>query len=296
VACLPYSTAGANGTWRSGLSPKSCNVSHQRPAAFQQLRNLVGERRPRHNISERDQIRRPLCLQQARQDRHPTRNLSTFYYDRAAFRYSTLFNLKRVPTPSNRRLLTSFRVGFNRYANTLPDGGFKFSGLDVFSQYHAERPGAPVLTFGPDSQSPQFNIQNLYQAVRNITWNRGNHSMKFGVEYREYIAPLAILRNASAGELYSTTPAQVFLEDIFACITSGRAQHEALSTTTATRRAIYLYAQPIVGRLNPPALNLNLGVLVRIHQPSRRASPAGAETACQNSAQSSQRSPFPPDH
>jgi len=203
VACLPYSTAGANGTCAAG-SVEIGNVSISAPA-FQNYENLVesGD----YNISERDQIRGRYVYNKL--DRIDTNaNLSTFYTTEP-FRYH-LFNLSEYHT-FKPTVINEFRVGFNRYANTLPDGGFKFSGLDVFPNITLNDLGSG-LNIGPDSQSPQFNIQNLYQAVDNITWNRGNHSLKFGVEYREYIAPQQFTQRKRGDYIYNTT--QMFLEDI----------------------------------------------------------------------------------
>ncbi len=45
------------------------------------------------------------------------------------------------------------------------------------------------VQLGPDGNAPQFGIQNTYQAVDNLSWIKGKHNFKFGVEYREYISP-----------------------------------------------------------------------------------------------------------
>ncbi|MFL6229632.1 MAG: carboxypeptidase-like regulatory domain-containing protein, partial [Pyrinomonadaceae bacterium] len=37
---------------------------------------------------------------------------------------------------------------------------------------------------GPDPNAPQFTIENNYQVIDNMTWLHGNHSMKFGGDFR----------------------------------------------------------------------------------------------------------------
>ncbi|HWZ49969.1 MAG TPA: carboxypeptidase regulatory-like domain-containing protein [Granulicella sp.] len=84
-------------------------------------------------------------------------------------------------------LTNEFRLGFNRYVNNTPAGNFSFPGLDSF----------PNLTFydqnglnlGPDSNAPQSTIQNLYQAVNNVSYVKGNHTLKIGFDGRKYISP-----------------------------------------------------------------------------------------------------------
>jgi hypothetical protein len=84
------------------------------------------------------------------------------------------------------RLTNEFRFGYSRYNNTSPAGNFTFPGLDQF----------PNLVFndlnlqlGPDPTFPQAVIANVYSGTDNVTWARGNHTLKFGTELRKYIAP-----------------------------------------------------------------------------------------------------------
>jgi len=81
------------------------------------------------------------------------------------------------------------RVGFNRYANTLPAGNFSFPGLGTYPNLLVGIGESSGVLLGPDGNAPQFGYQNFYQLVDNISWVRGRHNFKFGAEYREYIAP-----------------------------------------------------------------------------------------------------------
>ena len=83
-------------------------------------------------------------------------------------------------------LTNEFRVGFNRRTQFFNVGNQAFPGLDQF----------PNLTFddtgnflGPDPNAPQFGIQNTYQATDNLSWVKGKHTLKFGIEGRKYISP-----------------------------------------------------------------------------------------------------------
>ena len=245
AGCLAYASASANGTCAAG-SVEIGNVSISAPA-FQNYENFVQS--VDFNISERDQIRGRYVYNKL--DRIDTNaNLQSFYTNEP-FRWH-LFNLSEYHT-FKPTVLNEFRVGFNRYANTLPDGGFKFSGLDVFPNITLNDLGSG-LNLGPDSQSPQFNIQNLYQAVDNVTWNRGNHSLKFGVEWREYIAPQQFTQRKRGDYIYNST--SLFLEDQFPD-NFGERSSGAL-TYYGNQSAIYWYANDS-WKLNPH-LNLNLGV------------------------------------
>ena len=48
------------------------------------------------------------------------------------------------------------------------------------------------LQLGPNPNAPQGTTQNLYQGADNVTWVRGNHTLKFGTDFRKSISqPLA---------------------------------------------------------------------------------------------------------
>ena len=42
---------------------------------------------------------------------------------------------------------------------------------------------------GPDPNGPQYAVQNLYQAIDNVSWVKGNHTLKFGIEGAKSISP-----------------------------------------------------------------------------------------------------------
>ena len=87
-------------------------------------------------------------------------------------------------------LTNEVRVGYNRFYQNFPDGGFSYPGLGPFPNLLVgigEVNGGPQL--GADPNAPQFAVQNFYQIVDNVSWIKANHTFKFGGEYRWYIAP-----------------------------------------------------------------------------------------------------------
>jgi len=84
-------------------------------------------------------------------------------------------------------LLTSeFRLGYSRFNSNDPVGDQKFPGLDQFPNLEFIN---LHLQVGPNPNFPQAMIFNVYSGVENVTWALGNHTLKFGTEFRRYIAP-----------------------------------------------------------------------------------------------------------
>jgi hypothetical protein len=243
--CLPYTGAAANGTCPAG-SVELGSVSISAPA-YENFENFVQS--VDYNISNRDQLRGRYVYNKL--DEINTKAALSAFYTTQPFRYH-LINLSEYHT-FKPTVINEFRVGFNRYSNTTPDGGFKFPGLDAFPNITFNDLGSG-LNVGPDPNSPQFTIQNLYQAVDNVSWNRGNHSLKFGMEWREYIAPQQFTQRKRGDYIYNTT--RFFLEDLspdnFGERSTGALNYHGNQT------ALYWYANDS-WRINPH-LNLNLGV------------------------------------
>lgn len=97
-----------------------------------------------------------------------------------------------TPTIAN-----EFRIGFHRIDQNFPIGKQTFlPTLDAFPNIEADDLG---LNVGPDPNAPQFAIQNLYQAIDNVSWIKGKHTLKFGFEGRKYITPQKFIQR-SRGE------------------------------------------------------------------------------------------------
>jgi hypothetical protein len=240
----PFS-APANGTCAAG-SVEVGNVSIV-PAAWQSFTNFVQS--VDFNMSAKDQIRGRFVYNKenfldnnAQLGAFFTPNANTF----------DLINLSEYHTftPS---ITNEFRLGFNRFDNNTSAGNFKYPGLDVFPNVTLFDLGNG-LNIGPDSNAPQFTIQNFYQVVDNISIVKGKHNLKFGGEYRWYISPQGFTQRARGDYEYNAT--QVYLED-FAPDNFGQ-RSTGSSTYYGNEKAIYWFAND-TWRVNQH-LSLNLGV------------------------------------
>jgi len=151
----------------------------------------------------------------------------------------------------NPSLTNEFRVGYNRFTQIIDTGNFQFPGLDSF----------PNLIFfdinlqvGPDSNGPQFTIQNLYQAIDTMTLTKGRHSLKFGVEGRKYISPQSFTQR-SRGD-YDYTTLDQYIRDVTPDFLAERSLGNPVYY--GDQSAIYAFANDD-WRIRPN-LTLNLGV------------------------------------
>jgi hypothetical protein len=159
-----------------------------------------------YNVSERDQIRGRYIYN--RYDALDTAaNLPAFW--------TTLPQRFHIFTASEfhtfgAHLTNEFRLGYNRFLQdyTVPD--IKLQGLDVFPNIQIDNDLG--IQIGPDSNAPQFTFQNTYQIVDNISWMRGRHSFKFGVDVRDSISPQHFIQRERGDYDWSTLEA--YLHDI----------------------------------------------------------------------------------
>jgi Carboxypeptidase regulatory-like domain/TonB dependent receptor len=91
-------------------------------------------------------------------------------------------------------LTNEFRLGYNRYSNTVEAGNFQYPGLDAFPNLTMDDQGFTNL--GPDPNAPQFTIQNLYQLTDNVSYVKGKHTIKLGFDGRKYISPQGFTQRA----------------------------------------------------------------------------------------------------
>jgi len=103
-------------------------------------------------------------------------------------------------TPS---ITNEFRVGFNRFSQNFTVGNQTFlPSLDAFPNIEINDLGD--LNVGPDPNAPQYTIQNTYQAVDNLTWVKGTHTLTFGGEYRKYISPQKFIQRSRGDYDYTS--------------------------------------------------------------------------------------------
>jgi hypothetical protein len=237
-------TAPANGTCPAGkVEVGTVPVS---APSFQAYENYVQS--VDYNISAKDQLRGRYVFNKL-DEIDTAASLPAFYLGQPFRWYLFTVGEYHTFTPL---LLNEFRVGFNRYANTTLAGNFKFGALDAFPNILLNDMGG--VNIGPDSNAPQYTIQNLYQGVDNLSWTRGKHSLKFGVEWREYISPQNFTQRARGDYEYNS--AQMFLEDFSPDIIGERSAGN--TTYYGNQSGIYWYAND-TWRFTSH-LTLNLGV------------------------------------
>jgi len=145
-----------------------------------------------------------------------------------------------------------FRLGYNRYLNTVPAGNFSFPGLDSFPNITLDSLGG--LDIGPDSSAPQFTIQNTYQASDAITWTHNKHTLKFSIEGRKLISPQSFTQRSRGDYEYSNL--QLYINDLSPDVLAQRSVGS--STYYGDQSAIFWNVNDN-WRIRPN-LTLNLGV------------------------------------
>ena len=158
-----------------------------------------------YTLSEKDQLRgRYIYNKTDAIDVTPT--LAAFFLTNSTKYYiATLSEFHNFTA----NLTNELRLGYNRYNNPLDVGNFKFAGLDSFPDLTISDLN---LQIGPDPNGPQTTIQNTYQLVDNVTWNRGRHTFKFGFDGRKSISPQTFAQRGRGDYEYSTL--EVFLRDL----------------------------------------------------------------------------------
>jgi len=150
-------------------------------------------------------------------------------------------------------LTNELRLGYNRFTNVTSAGNFSFQGLNdsfpnlVFNDLN-------FLQLGPDGNAPQSGIQNTYQLTEALTWTKGTHTLKFGVEGRKLIAPQVFTQRSRGDYEYNDT--LDFLQDI--APTSFAERSNGNSIYYGDQSAIYWYVNDN-WRIRPN-ITLNLGV------------------------------------
>jgi len=80
-----------------------------------------------------------------------------------------------------------FRVGFNRTQNNYTVPSTNFPGQTSFPNLTVDELG--FINVGPDPNGPQYAVENTYQLEDNLSWTKGNHTLKFGLDLRKQIDP-----------------------------------------------------------------------------------------------------------
>jgi hypothetical protein len=106
------------------------------------------------------------------------------------------------------KLIDETRIAFRRSSTNFQVPGLTFPGLTEFPNITIDELG---INIGPDPNAPQFGIENNYQVVNNITYLAGNHSLKFGGDFRNLISPQSFSQRVRGD--YEYNDLQRFLTD-----------------------------------------------------------------------------------
>jgi outer membrane receptor protein involved in Fe transport len=147
-------------------------------------------------------------------------------------------------------LIDENRIAFRRSSFNFHVPNFTFPGLDAFPNIILDDLG---LNIGPDPNAPQFGIENNYQIVNNLTWIRGNHSFKFGGDFRKIISPQHFVQRERGDYEYTNTVD--FLTDILPVFAERNAGG---GSYYGDQKILYAFIQDD-WRFRPN-LTLNLGV------------------------------------
>ena len=148
-------------------------------------------------------------------------------------------------------LTNEFRLGYNRQNQTFGVGPQQFPGLDQFPNLTITELG---INIGPDPNAPQGGVQNTYQATDNLSWIKGAHSLKFGADFRKYIAPTQFTQRSRGDYEWSTL--EGYLRDLYPDGLGERTTGNATYYGDQTETAMYANDDWKIR----PNFTLNLGV------------------------------------
>ena len=156
-----------------------------------------------YNISDKDQLRGRFVYN--RSDGINTgAQLPAFYTTAPTTNYLATLAEYHTFTPN---VVNELRLGYNRQNQDFPVGNQSFPGLDQFPNLQFND---LALQIGPNPSFPQFNVNNPYQGVDNVTWTKGAHTFKFGTELRKYIAPSSFTQRSRGDYEYNNLETYLF--------------------------------------------------------------------------------------
>lgn len=173
-----------------------------------------------------------------------------------------LFSYSLIHTFAS-NLTNETRLAYRRSDNSFPvTTTFRFPGLSdtTFPNLGLLDLGVDI---GPNGNFPQTGIENNYQVVNNLSWLKGNHSFKFGGDFRQLISPQTFTQRGRGDYQYSE--AQFYFYDLRPDFTAQRSVGDVVYY--GTQKVLYLFAQDD-WRVRPN-LTLNLGVNWSYQEPPK---------------------------
>jgi hypothetical protein len=150
----------------------------------------------------------------------------------------------------NSHFINDLRASYSRLngpSSVVPDAFSNFPNVEI------DEFGSNV---GPNSLAPQSYAQNIYQLVDNLSYIRGKHTFKFGVEGRNYISPSNVLPRARGEWDYATLNA--FINDLVPDGANQALRGAGSGFVADNYSGIYAFVQD--DWKITPRLTLNLGV------------------------------------
>ncbi|HEX8115991.1 MAG TPA: hypothetical protein VF521_01850, partial [Pyrinomonadaceae bacterium] len=147
-------------------------------------------------------------------------------------------------------VINEFRVAFRRSSQNFNVPGFSFPGLSTFPNIGLNDLGVDI---GPDPNAPQTGIENNYQIVNNLTYLTGNHSFKFGGDFRWIISPQTFSQRVRGDYQY------LFTDNYLRDLSPEFGERNAGSSVYyGNQKVLYAYVQD--DWKARPNLTLNMGV------------------------------------
>jgi hypothetical protein len=194
-AVAPALTPGAPAITVGGVSVPTGLIPI---AAPNYTNNYYGVGSVDYNISNSDQLRGRLIFNRTDEINTANVDLPVFYTPVPLRFYVATLAEYHTFDP---HLTNEFRLGFQRQNQSEPVGNQTFPGLDSFPNLQFNDINLQV---GPSPNFPQATINNLYQGIENLTWIHGNHTFKFGSEFRDYISPELFIQSVRGNYEYTT--------------------------------------------------------------------------------------------
>jgi len=151
-----------------------------------------------YNISDRDQLRGRYIYNNAQFI--DTAAALPVFYTTIPYKYH-LVAISEYHTFSP-MMNNELRLGYNRVANDYGVPDLTFPGLDAFPNLTIDNLGG--INVGPAPNNPQYSVQNTYQLLDNLTWVKGNHTLKLGVEGRKSISPQKFIQRSRGDYEWAT--------------------------------------------------------------------------------------------
>lgn len=158
------------------------------------------------------------------------------------------------------KLTNETRLAYRRSDQSFPvTTSFTFPGLDTtFPNIGLGDLGVDI---GPPGNYPQTGVENNYQIVDNVTYLAGNHSLKFGGDFRKIIAPQTFTQRARGDYQYSE--AQFYFYDLTPDFTAQRSVGDIVYY--GDQKILYAFVHD--DWKVRPNFTLNLGVNYAYQQP-----------------------------